>query len=129
MQHFIYMHDCFSKDHALSKITSIPHQRYVLEGRRTTVSCQNRSDDGTSFYSYITNADWYRDQNGDITKIGSSGSVYANRHSLHFRSVTSDEEGIYYCCVSGGPCDNSKSTSTTVKLASKHASIAIFLVN
>ena len=83
--------------------------------------CQNRSADESTFYSYITNAVWYRDQYGNITKIGSSGAVYAQRHILHFRSITSNEEGVYYCCVSGGPCGKSSSASTTVQISSKPA--------
>ncbi|XP_065913521.1 uncharacterized protein [Dysidea avara] len=114
----------FLVDHAATRITSIPHQRYVLEGSRTSVRCQNRSDDESTFYSYITNAVWYHDQNGNITKIGSSGAVYAQRHILHFRSITSNEEGVYYCCISGGPCGNSSSASTTVQISTPPVIVA-----
>jgi len=88
------------------------------------VRCQNRSADESKFYSYITNAVWYRDyQNGTIAKIGRSGAVYTERHLLHFRSITNIEEGIYYCCVLNGPCGSSHSASTTVKISSKQAKI------
>ena len=113
----------FFKDHAATRITSIPHQHYVLEGSRTSVRYQNRSADESTFYSYITNTVWYRDQNGTITKIGSSGAVYAQKHILHFHSIISNEEGVDYCCISGGPCGNSSSASTTVQISSKYLPI------
>ena len=84
--------------------------------------CQNRSDDDTTFYSYITNAEWYRDyRNGTIIQIGNSQTVYADKHTLRFSStMTNADEGVYYCCVPDGPCGNSSSAHTTVQLSSMY---------
>jgi len=112
---------CIFIDNANTRIISLPHQRYVLEGNQATVRCQNRSEDETTFYSYIKNAVWYRNYpNGTIIQIGSSsGPVSADRHMLKFsNSIASADEGIYYCCIPDGPCGNSSTTSTTVKISS-----------
>ena len=102
-------------------ITSLPHENYVLEGRKSTVRCQNRSDDEQRFYSYIRNAVWYRDYgNGTEKKIGRSGSVYANQHALHLMpTMTKFDEGVYYCCVPNGECGNSTTRHTVVTISSK----------
>ncbi|XP_065913104.1 netrin receptor DCC-like isoform X3 [Dysidea avara] len=106
-------------DFITARIVSLPHQRYVLEGNQGSVRCQNRSDDGTTFYSYITNAIWYRDyRNGTIVQIGDSGPVYADKHTLIISSMTGADQGLYYCCVSAGAlCGNSSSASTTILLS------------
>jgi len=84
------------------------------------VRCQNRSDDGTTFYSYVTNAIWYKDyHNGTIIQVANSQSVYADKHTLIFSSsMTTADEGVYYCCVPDGPCGNSSLTYTTVQISS-----------
>ena len=42
-----------------SIITSSPQYLYVPDGSQVIVQCQNRSDDGETFYSYIITAVWY----------------------------------------------------------------------
>jgi len=104
-----------------AKIVSLQHQRYVLEGNRAIVRCQNRSDDGVTFYSYITTAVWYRSHsNGTITQIGSSLPVYADKHSLILSSITEADQGFYYCCVPAGPCGNGSSEGTSILISSKN---------
>ena len=102
-------------------IVSLPHESYVLQGNRGTIRCQNRSADERVFYSYITNAVWYRDyENGTEKRIGTSGSVYSSRHLLNFiPTVKKVDEGVYYCCVPNGPCGNSITSRTVVKISSK----------
>ena len=116
--------DCipvFHKGYITAKIVSLPHQQYVLEGNQATVRCQNRSDDGGTFYSYITTAVWYRSHsNGTKTQIGSSGPVYADKHTLILSSITEADQGFYYCCVPAGPCGNSSSGGTSILISSKN---------
>jgi len=116
VQYIIYVHSGCTA----SRIVSLPHHRYVLQGSQATVRCQNRSDDGTTFNAYIPNAVWYRDyRNGTVTQVVNSQSVYADRHTLKFSpSVTNADEGVYYCCVLNGPCGNSSSAYTIVQISS-----------
>ena len=109
----LYIHIvCTSKGFVTARIVSLPHRWYVLEGNQGTVRCQNRSNDGTNFCSYITNTIWYRDyQNGTITRIGNSGPVYADKHTLIISSMTDADQGLYYWCTPAGLlCGNSSST-------------------
>ena len=108
-------------------IVSLPQKYYVLQGNRGTIRCQNRSDDGGSFYSYIINAEWYRDYgNGTQKRIGSSGPVYSRIHQLHFvPTVRKIDEGFYYCCVPNGPCGNSTTSRTTVIISSENVIFVI----
>ena len=103
-------------------IVSLPHDLYVLEGNRGTVRCQNRSADERIFYSYITNAVWYRDYgNGTHEQIGSSGPVHSNRHQLKFiPTVRKVDEGVYYCCTPNGPCGNSSTRNTVIRISSEN---------
>ena len=43
-----------------SIITLSPQYLYIPDGSQDIVRCQNRSDDGETFYSYIITAVWYR---------------------------------------------------------------------
>ena len=103
-------------------IVSLPHARYVLEGNRGIVRCQNTSEDEKIFYSYISNAVWYRDyENGTQKRIGNSGAVYSSSYSLIFKPpLRKVDEGVYYCCVPNGPCGNSNTSNTIVKISSEN---------
>ena len=103
-------------------IVSLPHENYVLEGNRGIVRCQNRSNDERIFYSYVTNAVWYRDYgNGTRRQVSSSGPVYSRRHLLYFDpTVRKVDEGIYYCCIPNGPCGNSSKRNTVVRISSEN---------
>lgn len=104
-------------------IVSLPHESYVLEGNRGYIRCQNRSDDEKLFYSYISNALWYRDHgNGTHEKIGSSltGPVYSIRHVLIIPSVRKVDEGVYYCCITNGPCGNSSKRNSIIRISSEN---------
>ena len=88
-----------------SIIISAPRQLYVLEGNRGIVRCQNRSDNGNHFYSYISNAVWYRyhDNGSNMTVIGSD-TVYSTGYTLSFNSISEEDQGRYFCCVLNGQC-------------------------
>ena len=95
----------------------------MLEGNHGIVRCQNRSNDEKVFYSYISNALWYRDYgNGTQRKIGNSGAVYSSRHSLIFKPpLRKADEGVYYCCLPDNvQCGNNNASNTVVKISSKN---------
>ena len=93
---------------------SLPHQLYVLEGGRGTVRCQNRSTDEQIFYSYVSNAIWWRNYtNGTITRIRTFGSVYASGHTLNFNPMLSESQGNYYCCLPDESTCSKASTAVT----------------
>ena len=96
-----------------AKIVSLPHQLYVPEGDRGTVRCNNRSTDEQIFYSYVSNAVWWRNYtNGTITRIGTYGSVYTSGHTLNFDPMSSESQGHYYCCLSNESTCSKMSTVT-----------------
>lgn len=118
----LYSNLLFTTEYTAAMIVSVPHERYVLERNRGTVRCQNRSEDQQIFYSYITNAVWYRAyENGTSVQIGSSGPVYSSRHRLNFvPPVRESDEGVYYCCAPlNGPCGNSSGRNTVVRISSE----------
>ena len=84
---------------------SSPQYLYVPDGSRGIVRCQSRSDDGETFYSYITTAVWHRYyDNGTNVTIGSTGSVYSRLHTLNFDPLLPEDEGQYRCCIHGNNC-------------------------
>ncbi|XP_065913291.1 follistatin-related protein 5-like isoform X1 [Dysidea avara] len=65
-----------------------------MDGSQDIVRCQNRSDDGETFYSYIITAVWYR-------------YMMMERMS----SLIALDEGQYCCCTHGDYC--SRATNVT----------------
>ena len=109
--------------HSYAKIVSFPRQLYVLEGDNDTVGCQNRSMDEQIFYSYVSNAIWWRhDTDGTIIRITTFGSVYSFGHKLYFNPFSSENQGIYYCCL---PDESACSNISIVRRSSKLIFIAI----
>ncbi|XP_065913081.1 uncharacterized protein [Dysidea avara] len=89
----------------------LPRQLYILERSKGTVRCQNRSDDGQLFHSYITNAVWYRRfENGTNITVGSTGSVYSMEHTLNFDPLLPEDQGEYFCCTPNGLCSITMTT-------------------
>ena len=104
----------------LGKVVSWPTTRYVHEGEEGILRCQNRSENESVFYNYISNALWYRQfPNGTTTRpFGTSGPIHVESHTLVFHPSVrkEDEEGNYYCCKPGGSC----SGRSTVFIASTY---------
>ena len=86
--------------YSYAKIVSLPHELHVLDGDRGTVRCQNRSMDEQTFYSYVSNAMWWRrNTDGTTTRITTFGSAYSSGHTLIFNPFSSVNQGSYYCCL------------------------------
>ena len=96
-------------------MVSLPPTRYVLEGNRGILRCQNRSENGTVFYNYIGDAQWYRVfPNDTIHQFGNTGPVRVQSYSLNFQPfVRPEDQGVYYCCKPNGSC----SENSTVTIA------------
>ena len=97
------------------KVISLPHTKYVLEGDYGILRCQNRSENGSEFYDYIDNAQWYRIlPNGTTHQFGNSGPVHVQTYGLYFQPfVRPEDQGMYYCCKPNGSC----SENSTVTIA------------
>ncbi|XP_065913356.1 transmembrane and immunoglobulin domain-containing protein 1-like [Dysidea avara] len=96
------------------KIISSPQQLYVLDGHQGTVRCQNRSDSGEHFYSYITDAVWYRyyDNGSNFTISAGSGTVYSRGYTLIFNPLLGEDQGHYFCCTQSVQCSEAFTTAT-----------------
>ena len=109
---------------------SLPHQLYVLEGDRGTIRCQNRSTDGQTFYTYVSNAVWWRhNSNGTLTKIRRSGSIYSSAHALHFNPISSENQGNYFCCMPDHNDESECSSISVVIQSSKYNKLSRFFSN
>jgi len=96
-----------------SKITSSPQQLYVQDGDQGIVRCQNRSDDGEHFYSYIYDAIWYRKyENGsNVTISMGTGTVHSRGYTLKFNPLLAEDQGHYFCCAQSGQCSEALTTA------------------
>ena len=105
------------------KVVSLPQTKYVLEGDYGILRCQNRSENGSMFYNYIDNAQWYRIfPNGTTHQFGNNGPVHVQTYGLYFQPfVRPEDQGMYYCCKPNGSC----SENSTVAIAGIHTDVRI----
>ena len=85
----------------------------MFERNEGRLRCQNRSEDETEFYNYISDALWYRlFPNGTVHEFGASGPVFVHTYNLYFHPfVRPEDQGIYYCCKPGGSCSGNSSVN------------------
>ena len=77
------------------------------------------------FYSYVSNAVWWRrNTDGTTTRIRPFGPVYSSGHRLNFIPFSSENQGFrsYYCCL---PDESACSNISVVRHSSKLIRTAI----
>jgi len=91
-----------------SKIISSPQQLYIQDGGQGRMRCQNRSDDGEHFNSYIYDAVWFRHyENGsNVTISVGTGRVHSREYTLKFNPFLAHDQGHYFCCAQSGQCSD-----------------------
>ncbi|XP_065913300.1 uncharacterized protein [Dysidea avara] len=82
-----------------------------MDGSQDIVRCQNRSDDGETFYSYIITAVWYR-------------YMMMERMS----SLIALDEGQYCCCTHGDYCSRATNVTKSTEGGSQ-ATLACSIIN
>ena len=81
-----------------------PRELYVLNGQEGVLRCQNRT---TSPYTYVSNARWFLQYaNGSNISFDTSDSVYVYKHTVTFFTMSTENEGKYFCCTASLTCSN-----------------------